>query len=293
MRALHAIVLAGGSGRRLAALTERMTGRPMPKQFCAFGGGRTLLQETLDRLSPLVPGHRTVVVVQEKHREFASEQVGPFTEVTLVAQPADRGTAPGLLCALIHVLARDPDALVLLTPSDHGVRDEKAFVRGLAAARDAVDGTSAVLLGVEADAPRPDYGWIVPGSELRPGVHRVEAFVEKPGAAEAAALQAGGALFSTMILVARGKALLGLVERARPGLTALFEPLSALPTPARALHLQRVYALLQSCDFSSDILASAPDLAVVCLPEEVGWTDLGTPERVAEWLQGEPALLGA
>lgn len=285
MRALHAIVLAGGSGRRLAALTG-----PLPKQFCAFGGRLTLLQETLARLAPVAPSHRTVVVARDLHRDLAQKQLRPFPGATLLAQPSDCGTAPALLWALVHVLGRNPEALVVVTPSDHGVRDRDAYLNGIVAAKDAVERAAAVLLGVEADEPRTDHGWIVPGAELAPGVRRVDSFVEKPAPAEAMALKARGALFSTMVLVARARTLLGLFECARPGLAALLEPLAALPLPAHALHLRRAYALLPPCDFSRDILEPARDLAVVGWPQEVGWTDLGTPERVAEWLQGEVAF---
>jgi mannose-1-phosphate guanylyltransferase len=283
-------VLAGGSGRRLAALTERLTGRPTPKQFCAFGGRRTLIQQTLARLSALVPAHRTAVVVRDVDRDLAREQIHGFPGAVLLSQPSDCGTAPALLWALVHVLGRAPDADVVVTPSDHGVLDKGAYLRGIVAAREAVEGTPAVLLGVEADAPRTDYGWIVPGPELAPGVRRVLVFVEKPGYADASALRARGALFSTMVLVARARALLGLFERARPGLAALLLPLATLPPPARALHLRRAYALLPPCDFSRDILEASRNLAVVRWPRNVGWTDLGTPERVAEWLAGEAAV---
>ncbi|HEX5135991.1 MAG TPA: sugar phosphate nucleotidyltransferase [Planctomycetota bacterium] len=289
MRDLYAVVLAGGSGRRLAAVTERLTGRPTPKQYCAFGSRRTLLQETLGRLVPLAPPDRTTVVVLESHLGMAGEQLAPFPETTVLAQPRDCGTGVGLLRALVHVLGRDPRALVLVSPSDHGIRDHPTFERGIAAACAAADLASAVLLGVEADEPRTDYGWIVPGAEVAPGVRRVLAFVEKPGPEQAEDLAARGGLFSTMVLVARVRALLGLFERARPGLVALFEAVEALPPPAREIHLRRAYALGASCDFSRDILAGATDLAVVHWPAGLGWTDLGTPERLARWLGRDAA----
>jgi mannose-1-phosphate guanylyltransferase len=292
-RDLHAIVLAGGSGRRLLQVTRRMTGRPTPKQFCSFGGGRTLIQETLARLVPLAPPDRITVVVQEAHLGTAGEQLAPFRGRRILAQPRDCGTGVGLLCALVHVLRRDPRALVLACPSDHGIRDLATFRHGIAAACAASELGSAVLLGVEADRPRTDYGWIVPGPELAPGVRRVAAFVEKPERAEALALAARGGLFSTMVLVARARALLRLFERVRPGLVALLEAVAALPAPAQEIHLRRAYALCASCDLSRDILGPAADLAVLSWPAELGWTDLGTPERLAEWLGVEPAALGA
>jgi len=291
VRDLHAIVLAGGSGRRLSAVTEILTGRPTPKQYCAFGTRRTLLQETLARLVPLAPPDHTTVVVLESHLKMAGDQLAPFAETALLAQPRDCGTGVGILRALVHVLGRDPRALVLVSPSDHGVRDPATFEHGIAAARAAADLAPAVLLGVEADAPRTDYGWILPGPEIAPGVRRVLAFVEKPGLAQAEDLARRGGLFSTMVLVARARALLGLFERARPGLVALLEAVAALPSPAREIHLRRAYALGASCDFSRDILAGAKDLAVIRWPRKLGWTDLGTPERLAAWLGCDAATL--
>jgi mannose-1-phosphate guanylyltransferase/mannose-6-phosphate isomerase len=212
--------------------------------------------------------------------------------VTFLAQPLDRGTGPAVLWGLIHVLRRDPRALVVVTPSDHGVRDDDAYRGGIAAALDAADAAAAVLVGAEADEPRTDFGWIVPGREIAPGVRQVQEFTEKPGPAATAALLARGALFNTMVLVARARSLFGLFERARPGLAALLEPLGALARPARVLHLRRAYALLPPCDFSRDILEPSRDLAVVRWPAEVGWTDLGTPGRVAAWLGHQSAPVG-
>lgn len=278
---LHAIVLAGGSGRRLAPLTG-----PTPKQFCCLGGPRTLLAETLDRLSPLAPPDRTTVVVREEHLALAREQARG--RATLLAQPCDRGTAPAVLWPVALV---DPDTTVLVTPSDHGVRDAALWRDGIAEAVRAAGEASVVLLGVEPDGPRTDFGWIVPGKGL--AARRVVEFVEKPGPAEAADLLGRGGLFSTMVLVARARSLVALFERARPGLAALMLPLAVLPPEAAALHVQRAYTLMPSCDFSREILAPALGLSVVRLPAEVGWTDLGTPARVAEWLHGDAVGAGA
>jgi mannose-1-phosphate guanylyltransferase len=289
---LHAIVLAGGSGTRLAALTERLAGRPMPKQFCCLGTKGTLVQETVARLAPLAPPDRVLVVALDKHRAVAEAQLAGFPGLELITQPADRGTTPAIALALVHIADRDPDAVVLVTPSDHGVRDAAAYRRGIDRAREAVaDGTApVVLLGVEPDAPRADLGWIVPGAGLAPGARRVEAFVEKPCATEAAALFRRGALFSTMVVVATAHALLDHLRAERPGLAALLAMLFSLPEGARAAHVRRVYGILTPCDFSREMLASAKGMAVVDWPASMGWTDLGTPERVAAWAGDALAL---
>lgn len=128
---LWTIVLAAGEGARLAPLTERLYGAPLPKQFAVLAGDRSLLQATVDRLMPLVPPSRTVIVVPVAHEALAREQAckryGSAGPVRIVAQPANRGTGPGVMLPLAHVLALDPGARVIVTPSDHHYRDAEAL----------------------------------------------------------------------------------------------------------------------------------------------------------------------
>lgn len=282
---LRVIVLAGGSGRRLEPLVRRLTGRTTPKQFVRFDRSPTLLQRTLARVAPLADP--ALVVVDRSRRGIATEQAPHGTEV--LAQPCDRGTGPGVLYPLLHVLAADPDADVLVTPSDHGIADDALFRAGVRRARAALhdQGLGIVLLGATADRPRTDYGWITPGARLGGGVRRVASFVEKPAAATARRLERDGALWSTMVLVARGRALLDAFETARPELTGRLRAVLSLPEPARTARLDAAYAEMPACDFSRDILAHASGLAVLAWPARVGWTDLGTPERLLDWLRPE------
>ena len=135
---LWAIVLAGGEGTRLSEVTRALEGRCIPKQFASYGTDRTFLQRTMDRVGALAPSGRTVVVVSDRHRELARRQLEQFACVEIVGQPANRGTAPGVLLPLAHVLARDPGARVAIFPSDHDVRQVAPFrdavMRAVAAA---------------------------------------------------------------------------------------------------------------------------------------------------------------
>ena len=124
---LSAVVLAAGSGQRLRSMAEAFHGSPRPKQFCTFGRPRSLLQETLRRLRGLVEPRRTFVVVDRTQRALAAAQVPATTGVRVVQQPCDRGTGTGALLPLLHVLLQDPEATVLLTPSDHAVGDPGLF----------------------------------------------------------------------------------------------------------------------------------------------------------------------
>src|SRR5689334_11977026 len=116
---LWAIVLAGGEGKRLAALTRAVYGRDVPKQFAALGSKRSFLQETMLRISALVPAARTLVVVSQTHARLADEQLADFPGVEIVLQPANLGTTAGVMLPLAHVLARDPEAIIAIFPCDH------------------------------------------------------------------------------------------------------------------------------------------------------------------------------
>jgi mannose-1-phosphate guanylyltransferase len=305
-----AIVLAGGSGRRLAGYARTVAEAGLSKQFCAFESGRSLLVRTLERIGALVAPSRTWVSVRREHAAVARAQLGA-SAARLVIQPSDCGTAPGLLLPLIEALVDAPEAAVLVTPADHGVAREPLLREAVEHAFAVVetDPDRIVLIGSEPEGAATDYGWIVPalgaaarrrrgraahGSRRPCGAspvagaatraRAVASFVEKPSLAAARRLERAGGLWSTMILVGGGRALFSLFEQATRPLVRLFVHAAALGARERSAYLANAYASIPSLDFSAQILARAEALSVVALPREAGWTDLGTPERLRAWL---------
>jgi len=275
------IVLAAGAGRRLASVTGGI-----PKQFWSADGGPSLLEDTLARSAVLAPPERTVIVVDRSHRRFvhALPDVERVERVTY--QPRDRGTAAGVLLGLSDVIAHAPDATVLIMPSDHGVTERVLFVDSIRAAAAEVDAGRAgvVLFGVAPSRPERDYGWITPvGRSTGTGLRPVSAFVEKPDAVTAVGLLEAGAVWNTMILVARAQTLLELYRQQLPELTKVFTASRRLDEPARHAFLQAHYDVLPQADFSRDLIGRAGDLFVHTWPVELGWSDLGTPDRLARW----------
>ena len=120
------MVLAAGAGRRLASLTGGV-----PKQFWRLNGGPTLLEATLSRLRPLAPPDGRLSSWTGRMSLTCSPPAGIRGAGRFIQQPADRGTAAGVLLGLLPVLTRDPDALVVLTPSDQGVRETGVFRAGI------------------------------------------------------------------------------------------------------------------------------------------------------------------
>ncbi len=280
------IVLAGGSGRRLRRVARTLTGRATPKQFCRFGR-RSLLQETIERMLPLIPAHHATVVVTGDQAQVANEQLEDFGVARVVVQPEDRGTAVGLLLPLLDVYTHFPDATVVVTPSDHGYSDA-AGLRGvldLACRRAAEEPEEVALLGVRPDAPRCDFGWIVPRDRVSEGgFGRVACFEEKPRECRAIELMASGGLFNTLVLVAKAEALLALFDRFAPALLDALEPAAFLSGATRRAYLEQAFAALPPVDLSRDILARAVNLVVCALDPSAGWTDLGDEDRLLRWL---------
>jgi mannose-1-phosphate guanylyltransferase len=276
------IVLAGGSGTRLQELTRDESGLAVPKQFCCFDGRRSLLRATLDRAGRLAPAARQVVVVAGEHARWWAGELAHLPAANVLVQPVPRGTAAGLLLPVLHVLRQDPDAQLVILPSDHHVADEDLMARSLRAAGAAsrLHGGCPVLLGMQPDRPDCGYGWIVPGPELE-AARRIRAFVEKPDRARAVTLLEQGAVWSSFMLTSAGPALLRCYDRALPALLAAFRAGLPLQAPCSGEALRSLYERLPSRDFSRHVLEACADEARVLPVPWCGWSDLGTPDRVA------------
>jgi mannose-1-phosphate guanylyltransferase len=276
-----AIVLAGGDGTRLQSESVKRYGYARPKQFCDFDGGGTLLDQTLRRATAVVPEERVVVVTTRRHRAEADEVLSSWPRVLRVEQPQNADTTAGILLHILHVLAADPAGTIVLLPSDHHVRDERTFTRGMmrAAALASVSRDGIVLLGARPECPEEGYGWIVPGADAEGGSRSVVSFREKPPLAEVETLLASGALVNTLVLAGRVEVFVGLIAHYVP------EAWSRLSNAWWSEdRLARVYEDLPRSNFSNDVLARASALRV--LPVSAGWSDVGTPDRLQRELVG-------
>jgi mannose-1-phosphate guanylyltransferase len=284
-----AVVLAAGDGSRLRPLTRRLYGEGIPKQFAVIEGERSLLQTTLDRLSSRFPQERTVVVVGRPHQALAREQLREYEGVDLVVQPANVGTGPGLLLPLARIRARDPTARVAVFPSDHHVSHPERLLDGVDRAFHSLDRASLALIGVEADRPATDYGWIVPEAGIFPrdaGIWAVRQFVEKPDRPLAEELLRQGALWNAFICVGRLGSFWTEARRHIPRSAERFDIyVDRVGRPGEEALLDRIYSGMTPADFSRDVLQQARGL-VVAPVRHAGWSDWGSPRRVFESLRG-------
>lgn len=296
MNTTWALLLAAGSGTRLSELTRLGNGASVPKQFCSLTGGPSLLQDTLARAARIVPAERTLAIVAAEHRLWWHDELAELPEENVVEQPLNRGTAAGVLLPLLEILRRDPEATVVMLPTDHFVADEavleQAIRRGLGEVRRNPE--EIVLLGIAPDAPDSEYGWVVPGGEASDDAFRVRSFVEKPPREFAEQLMLRGGVWNSFLMVASGRALRALYLRRRP---SLLHALALAPRRSDGsldpVALARLYASIPSSDFSRELLQGSEDrLRLVTVPA-CGWSDLGTPARLAACVALSPRIAPA
>jgi len=288
-RNLWSIVLAGGDGSRLSRIAIGPEGLPIPKQYCSVNGGPSLIRQALRRARTVAGPDRTMVVVAADHRRWWSLELADLPLVKVVVQPCNRGTACGVLLPLMQVMARDPDATVVVLPSDHVVADEPTLFASIIAAVDHIDREPdrLVLLGFEPEGPDTGLGWIAPRFRSEDRVLAVERFVEKPDRERAEELVREGALWNSFIFAMRAEELFALFQWALPWLTRMFDyamvDSGAGPQAARVAQL---YERLPDVDFSRAVLQEAgADMRVVAVPP-CGWTDVGTPDGIARCAKG-------
>lgn len=297
---LWSIVLAGGEGTRMCPFIERWLGTSRPKQYCSFFGSHSLLSRTVTRLTRFIEPRRVVTVIGRGHREYLDD--GQFVG-RIIEQPCGRGTGPGVFLPAAHILAEDPEATVVISPSDHFISPEAVFARRIAEASDLLrdEPERIILIGAVPKGPEQEYGWIEPdacapfrctndaGSSLR----KVKCFREKPHRVEALHCFRCGHYWNTMIVVARLRTLWDEARRRRPRTMRRFETLRDLVQLVRSGRLpeemegsasERLYASLPPFDLCRDLLAPAATSCLLLPLHEVVWNDLGRPERLLQVL---------
>jgi mannose-1-phosphate guanylyltransferase len=280
-----ALILAGGDGSRLRSLTKQISGDPRPKQFCPIIDGDTLLDRTRRRADLLTRPDQQVIVVTRRHEPYYRGLADELAPDRLVVQPSNLGTGPGVLYPLLRIQRLAGNVPVAIFPCDHYVSDDAAFIEYVQTARELVEHRpqAAVLLGIEAESPETEYGWIERAPWPLEGEvgYPVLRFWEKPSLALAERLLRVGALWNSFVMVGRVEALLGLVAAGAPDLLAAFDPLRTVSTWREAAVVERIYAITPATNFSERVLMPAARRLATVRVKDIDWSDWGHPERVA------------
>jgi mannose-1-phosphate guanylyltransferase len=236
--------------------------------------------------------HHKVTVVAENHLPYVRETFDAQQAGELILQPQNCDTAAGIFLPLTYVRARDPHATVVIFPSDHFVFPEDRFVTTVRQATRAINVLQdrVLLLGVRPTHLELDYGWVNVGKILERNedscVRLVDSFIEKPSPIEAVQAMSNGALWNTLVIVAKVDTLWRLGWQCIPVIMERFERLGqTIDTVHERQILHQLYRYMPFMNFSTDLLQKVPERLGIIELEEVLWSDWGRPERIIETLE--------
>jgi mannose-1-phosphate guanylyltransferase/mannose-6-phosphate isomerase len=267
----HAIILAGGSGTRLWPLSRNL----LPKQLLVLGGASTLLQQTVARVLEVFPPDHVWVVTNEEHVFEVRKQVAVLDQSLkgqVLAEPLGRNTLPAIMLGLDRVVKASPKALAAVFPSDHLIRNGKAWADDLARACELAAQEKFVTFGVAPDKPETGYGYIALGEDLGGNAYSVQGFVEKPDYLTADRfLREGTHLWNSGMFLFSAKHFLTQVARFEPVLWDWWMARDEAP-------LVQGYRNIPNISVDYGVVEKIDNIAVVKAGFE--WDDLGSWEAM-------------
>lgn len=277
MANVYVVVMAGGSGTRFWP-ASRMS---RPKQLLALGGGtESLLAATVARVSELVPPERTLIVTARVLADATRAELPFVPQENLLFEPAPRNTAPCIGWATRTILARDPDALVAVLPSDQHVADNAGLRATMRAALEVASVRELATIGIKPTRPDTGFGYIELGGAITDGAkgaHDVSRFVEKPDLARAKEYVASGKyLWNSGMFFFRARAMDEAIR------THLPELARGLLEMERMTDVERVFPTLPSISIDYGVVERIPAGRVGVVPGDFGWSDVGSWESAWE-----------
>lgn len=270
----YCVIMCGGIGSRFWPYSRA----DRPKQFLDFfGTGRTLLQMTFDRVTRLVDPANVLIVTNRQYAALVREQLPEVPEHGILLEPARRNTAPCIAWAAYHIAARDPEATMIVTPSDHLITREPEFERAIEAGfRFVADNDALLTLGIKPIRPETGYGYIQVGEHVQGEIHRVKTFTEKPDLELAKVFLATGEFFwNSGIFLWSARAIKQALRLHAPDVAMTFdrgEQLFATPDETRFIEENFPGCVGISIDFA--VMEKASNVFVQTV--SFGWNDLGT-----------------
>lgn len=268
------VIMCGGIGSRFWPYSRE--GRP--KQFIDFlGTGRSLLQMSYDRVLPMVKKENVIIVTNALYANLVREQLPEIRPHQILLEPARRNTAPCIAWAAYHIHAIDPEASIIVTPSDHLITREALFQDSILRGFEFVESNPALLtLGIKPTRPETGYGYIQIGKEVAPDIDAVKTFTEKPDLDLAKVFVESGEFFwNSGIFLWRAETIINQLHRYAPNVTAVFDRgLSVYNTPEETDFIQKAFPGCVSISIDYAVMEKSKDVYVECV--NFGWNDLGT-----------------
>ena len=270
----YAILMAGGVGSRFWPVSTE----EFPKQFHdMLGTGDTLIQKTFQRLSRLIPKENIFILTNERYNDLVFEQLPEVTPRQVVLEPAMRNTAPCILYASLKIQKENPDAIMIVAPSDHWIEDETTFSKNVQQAFDFCSKNNALMtLGIQPTFPNTGYGYIEFDKTSAEAIKSVNQFREKPDYETAKEfISQGNFLWNAGIFMWSVKSVIDAFQSNQPNLYALFEKgISTYNTNLEADFIKDNYPLAENVSVDYAIMETSSNVYVIAA--EFDWNDLGT-----------------
>ena len=275
--------MAGGVGSRFWPVSTA----DFPKQFHdMLGSGDTLIQKTFSRLAKLIPVENILILTNERYNDLVLEQLPMVKQVQVLLEPAMRNTAPCILYASLKIQKQNPDAVMVVAPSDHWIEDEDAFTRNLQQCFDFCQNENALMtLGIQPTFPNTGFGYIEFDKSDTNQIKKVNQFREKPDYETAKSfLDSGNFLWNGGIFIWSVKTITASFEKFQPQMDALFKKgMESYNTPLEQDFINTNYALAENVSIDYAVMEKAKNVFV--LPATFDWNDLGTWGQLHEKLE--------
>ncbi len=270
----YCVIMCGGIGSRFWPYSRT----DMPKQFIDFlGTGRSLLQMSYDRILPIVPKENIIILTNAQYAAKVREQLPELADHQILAEPARRNTAPCIAWAAYHIAARDPEASMIVSPSDHLITREAEFERSIIAGFEFVENNNALLtLGIKPVRPETGYGYIQIGDNVSGDIHKVKTFTEKPNLELAQTfLRTGEFFWNSGIFLWKASTIIEALAENAADLNALFiQGKEFFGTNQENEFIVQNFPSCVSISIDYAVMERASNVYVETVT--FGWNDLGT-----------------
>lgn len=273
------VIMAGGVGSRFWPVSRTAK----PKQFIdILGVGKTLLQLTFDRFVKIIPKENIYVVTNEMYKNTVLEQLPGLTSEQVLGEPMRRNTAPCIAYANFKILKKNPNALIVVAPSDHLILNETEFLNIINEGLDFVkDGNLLLTLGIKPNRPDTGYGYIQINNDIKTNTNieqlkKVKTFTEKPNLELAKVfLESGEFFWNSGIFLWSLKSIIHAFETHLPEVNSLFtEGIELFNTEKEDAFIKTTYSNCKSISIDYGVMEKAENVFVYC--SDFGWSDLGT-----------------
>lgn len=275
MKHLNAVILAGGSGTRLWPLSTPS----FPKQFLPLPNGKSLIQETVARLAPLISTDKAWVVTGRNMVELVRQHLPSIPDTHILREPIGRNTSTAINWVAAAIAREDPNAIMAAFPADHVITNVGALHSSLQLGYELAEQGYLVTWGIKPSAPETGYGYICFATSLKEGhghqAYRAERFVEKPNVVTAKSyLEDGHYVWNSGMFIWKVETILQELHGSLPELAKKIDQIAgAMGTAQEQVMLDELWPTLQSISIDYGVLEKTKNLAVI--PVDLGWNDVG------------------